>query len=201
MDPRKKLKKRASDNTNGDSTLSMHTSRKLVCLGIILGAHGIRGSVRIKSFTANPRHIASYGPLRSQDGKQNFNITIRGVSRGAVLAEITEITHRDLAEQLAGTKLFIERESLPPTKDDEFYHTDLIGLIVRTLNGEEFGKIKNILDNGAGDIIEVQRSDAQTVFFPFTREVVPNIDLSKGFMTISPPSETDATLVEEAEQL
>ena len=200
MDPRKKLKKGAPDNTNGASTLSRKTPEGLVCLCVILGAHGVRGSVRIKSFTSNPRDIASYGPLRSQDGKHNFYITIRGVSRGAILAEIADITHRALAEQLSGIKLFIERESLPPTEDNEFYHADLIGLLERTLDGEEFGKIKNILDHGDGDIKEVQRSDAQSVFFPFTREVVPKIDVLRGYMTIAPPSETDATLFKEIEQ-
>ena len=197
MDPRKKLMTRVSAYTKETNTL---TPKGLVCLGVILGAHGVRGSVRIRSFTANPSDIASYGPLRTQDGKRNFQITIRGTSRGAILAEIADISQRAIAEQLAGTQLFIERESLPPTKDNEFYHTDLIGLLVRTLDGEEFGKIKNILDHGAGDIIEVQRSDAQSVFFPFTHEVVPKIDISQGFMTIAPPSETDATLFKETEQ-
>lgn len=199
MDPRKTLRKRVPNDIKGADALRRRTPKRLVCLGKILGAHGVRGSVRIKSFTANPRDIASYGPLCSMDGKQSFHIIIRGVSRGAVLADITDITDRTQAEQLTGRELFIERNSLPPTEDDEFYHTDLIGLTVKTLDGQEFGKIKNISDHGAGDIIEIQRSNAQSIFFPFTREVVPNIDVSKGFMTIAPPRETEPTLIGETE--
>jgi 16S rRNA processing protein RimM len=164
----------------------------LICLGVVLGAHGVRGAVRIKSFAMNASDIAAYGPLQSDDSARRFCLTVRGVSRGAVLAEIDGVERREAAEALKGTRLYVPRDALPETGDDEFYHADLIGLGARTVNGEAFGVVKSINDYGAGDVIEIERENEQSIFLPFTRDIVPEIDLAGGSLVIDPPAETDA---------
>lgn len=164
----------------------------LICLGAVIGAHGVRGAVRIKSFAMNASDIAAYGPLQSEDGATRFSLTVRGVSRGAVLAEIDGIDRREAAEALQGTRLYIPREALPETDEDEFYHADLIGLSARTKDGKAYGVVKSIDDYGAGDVIEIERETEQSIFLPFTREIVPEIDLAAGSLVIDPPAEIDA---------
>ena len=164
----------------------------LVCLGVVLGAHGVRGAVRIKSFAMNVSDIAAYGPLQSEDGGARFQLTVRGVSRGAVLAEIDGIDRREAAEALQGTRLYVPREALPDTEEDEFYHADLIGLSARTASGEAYGVVRGIYDYGAGDVIEIEREQDRSILFPFTRDNVPEIDLAAGSLVIDPPAETEA---------
>jgi 16S rRNA processing protein RimM len=164
----------------------------LVCLGVVLGAHGVRGAVRIKSFAMNVSDIAAYGPLQSEDGGTRFQLTVRGVSRGAVLAEIDGIDRREAAEALQGTRLYVPREALPDTEEDEYYHADLIGLSARTASGEAYGVVRGIYDYGAGDVIEIEREKDRSILFPFTRDNVPEIDLAAGSLVIDPPAETEA---------
>ncbi|MBT4427018.1 MAG: 16S rRNA processing protein RimM, partial [Rhodospirillaceae bacterium] len=102
------------------------------------------------------------------------------------------IDRREAAEALQGTRLYIPREALPETGEDEFYHADLIGLGVRTKDGEAYGVVKSINDYGAGDVIEIERETEQSIFLPFTREIVPEIDLQAGSLVIDPPAEIDA---------
>jgi len=171
----------------------------MVCLGAIIGAHGVRGAVRIKSFAMNASDIAAYGPLQSEDGATRFELTVRGTSRGAVLAEIDGIDRREAAEELRGTRLYIARDSLPQTDDNEFYHADLIGLPARTADGAAYGVVSGIYDYGAGDVIEIERENDGSVMFPFTRDNVPEIDLQAGLLVIDPPAETEARDNGEAE--
>jgi 16S rRNA processing protein RimM len=172
----------------------------LVCLGVIIGAHGVRGAVRIKSFAMNASDIAAYGPLQSGDGATRFALTVRGTSRGAVLAEIAGIDRREAAEALRGTRLYIPRAALPATAEDEFYHADLIGLGARTADGTAYGVVSGIFDYGAGDVIEIERENDRPVMFPFTREIVPEIDLQAGWLVIDPPAEIEAREKNEAER-
>ena len=164
----------------------------MVCLGAISGVHGVRGAVRIKSFAMNASDIAAYGPLQSEDGARLFELTVRGTSRGAVLAEIAGVDRREAAEELRGTRLYIPRAALPKTEEDEFYHADLIGLPARTADGAAYGVVSGIYDYGAGDVIEIERENDRSVMFPFTRNNVPEIDLEGGLLVIDPPAETEA---------
>lgn len=190
MRPRKRPKKTRAEGPGPlGSTSGAEAPAGLVCLGEVLGAHGVRGAVRIKSFAMNVSDIAAYGPLQSEDGGRHFALTVRGVSRGAVLAEIDGIDRREAAVALRGTRLYVRREALPETEEDEFYHADLIGLSARTVSGESYGVVRGIYDYGAGDVIEIERQKEPSILFPFTRENVPEIDLAAGCLVIDPPAE------------
>ncbi len=140
----------------------------------------------------NASDIAAYGTLQSDDSARRFSLTVRGVSRSAVLAEIDGVDMREAAEALKGTRLYVPRNALPETGEDEFYHADLVGLSAHTADGETYGVVKSINDYGAGDVIEIEREKEQSIFLPFTREVVPEINLADGSLVIDPPAETDA---------
>ena len=201
MRPRKRPKKTRAEGPGPlGSTSGAQAPEGLVCLGEVLGAHGVLGAVRIKSFAMNVSDIAAYGPLQSEDGGTHFELTVRGVSRGAVLAEIEGIDRREAAAALRGTRLYVRREALPETEEDEFYHADLIGLTARTANGEAYGVVRGIYDYGAGDVIEIEREKDASILFPFTRENVPEIDLAAGCLVIDPPAETVAGESSEAEK-
>ncbi len=190
MRPRKRPKKTRAEGPGPlGSTSGAEAPAGLVCLGEVLGAHGVRGAVRIKSFAMNVSDIAAYGPLQSEDGGKRFELTVRGVSRGAVLAEIDGIDRREAAAALRGTRLYVRREALPDTAEDDFYHADLIGLSARTASGESYGVVCGIYDYGAGDVIEIERDKDTPILFPFTRENVPEIDLAAGCLVIDPPAE------------
>ena len=193
MRPRKRPKRQRAEGVKQlSSTDGTDTPPGLVCLGVVLGAHGLRGAVRIKSFAMNASNTAAYGPLQSDDGAMRFALKVRGVSRGAVLAELEGVNRRETAEALKGTRLYVPREALPTTNENEFYHADLIGLTARTEDGEVYGVVKSINNYGAGDVIEIQRDNAQSQFLPFSREIVPVINLAEDYLTIDPPVEIDA---------
>ncbi len=191
MRPRKRPKRTPAEGPGPlGSTGAAKAPAGLVCLGEVLGAHGVLGAVRIKSFAMNVSEIAAYGPLQSEDGGTHFELTVRGVSRGAVLAEIEGIDRREAAAALRGTRLYVRREALSETEEDEFYHADLIGLSARTVSGESYGVVRGIYDYGAGDVIEIERQkEDPSILFPFTRENVPEIDLAAGCLVIDPPAE------------
>ena len=201
MHPRKRPKKtraRAAGSLSGPVAEKPRVG--VICLGIIIGAHGVRGAVRIKSFTMNASDIAAYGPLQSEDGATRFELTLRGSSRGAVLAEISGVDRREVANQLRGTRLYIMRDSLPKTDDNEFYHADLINLPARTTDGAVYGVVVGIYDYGAGDVIAIERGEEGSVMFPFTHENVPEIDLRAGLLVINPPAETEARQLKAADR-
>ena len=165
---------------------------RLVCLGAITGSRGLKGEVRIKSFTADPDDIGAYGPLLDKEGKQTFEFKVVGSAKGQLIARIDGVNDRSAADALKGTELYIERSALPEPEDDEFYHQDLIGLRVRLKDGSDVGTVKSIEDYGAGTLLEIEtameRGDIAPVFMvPFTREAVPEVDLKAGLIVIDPP--------------
>ena len=159
-----------------------------VCMGAIAGAFGVRGEVRLKSFTAEPDDIAAYGPLESEDGQQRFEITLTGRAKGALVGRLSGVHSKEAADALRGLRLFVNRSVLPATDDDEFYHTDLIGLDIYDTGGTLLGKVKAVLNHGASDLLEVDTtSGAASVLLPFTQEAVPTVDLSTGRIIADPP--------------
>ena len=156
-----------------------------ICLGQIGAAHGVRGEVRLHSFTAEPAAIASYGPLESEDGRV-FKIENLRPAKHAFVAKLSGVADREAAERLANTKLYVQRERLPePTAADEFYHADLIGLRAVDADGRECGTVIAVHNFGAGDLIELQRADgAQTELLPFTAATVPEVDIAHGRLVI-----------------
>ncbi|TRW97570.1 16S rRNA processing protein RimM [Paracoccus sp. M683] len=156
-----------------------------VCVGAIAGAFGVHGEVRLKSFTSEPRDISSYGPLTTEDGKRSFAIQVTRPVTGGLGARLSGVETREQAEALKGTTLWASREALPNLPDDEFYHADLIGLEVVDTGGQVLGRVRAIYDHGAGDILEVVGQ--QVLLLPFTRAVVPTVDLVAGRIVADPP--------------
>ena len=168
-----------------------------ICLGIVTGVHGVRGEVVIKSYTATPLDISAYGSLCDESGETRYRLgKARAVKKGVVV-HIKGVNDRDSAFRLKGVKLFVERDRLPAPDEDEFYHTDLIGLSVLSDDGALLGRVVGVHDFGAGDLIEVQPVGAdgerrESVLYPFTRQVVPAIDFSAATLTLRPPEEIEA---------
>jgi 16S rRNA processing protein RimM len=158
-----------------------------VCVGIVTGPHGVRGAVRIKSFTEDPTDIAGYGPLADATGRQHFELTLLGIGKGVVLAAISGVADRDRAEALRGLRLYLPRQALPPPAEDEYYHADLIGLDAVLSDGTLVGRVRAIHDFGAGDVLELERPGMAPLVVPFTRAVVPVVDLAAGRIVLDPP--------------
>jgi 16S rRNA processing protein RimM len=159
----------------------------LVLLGEIGAAQGLKGEVRIRSYTEEPASIASYGPLQDETGRK-IEIESLRVTPKALIARIKGVTTRAAAEALARTKLYISRAKLPAKADEEWYHADLIGLEAQARDGALLGEVVAIQNFGAGDLLEVKpTSGGATVLVPFTRDTVPEIDVEGGRLTLVPP--------------
>jgi 16S rRNA processing protein RimM len=163
------------------------TSKELICVGVITGARGLKGEVRIKSFTADPKGISSYGDVFEENGRACYQVRIIGQAKGQLLAYLNGIEDRDAADSLKGIRLYVPKSSLPETGKDEFYFSDLVGLRADLVNGGSLGKVKEVHDFGAGAILEVVGGEAGTVMVPFTRASVPEVDKEAGRVLIDPP--------------
>lgn len=164
-----------------------------VCLAAIVGAHGVRGLVRLKPFTEVPESVVAYGPLTDEAGKRQFRLRLKGQVKGLLLAEVEGVTDRDAAEALRGQRLYVGREALPSPEDpEEFYYADLIGLRVETAAGELLGEVRAVQDFGAGDVLEVAPPQGRSFYLPFTRQAVPRIELVAGRLVADPPAEVIA---------
>ncbi len=163
--------------------------QRMVCVGAIAGAHGVRGDVRLKSFCADPKAIATYQPLVDESGRR-WRFHIKGPVKGGFLARFEGVEDREAAEALRGTRLYVPREALPPLGEDEFYHADLLGLMVTDTGGATIGRIKAVFDHGAGDILEIRLANSpKTALLPFTRSFVPTVDIAGGRLVIDPPED------------
>jgi 16S rRNA processing protein RimM len=174
---------------------------KRVLLGVITGAHGTKGEVRLKSFTAEPDAIARYGPLEDERGER-CALRLSGRVRGQLIARIEGVADRDAALRLKGVQLYVARAALPPTAEEEYYHADLIGLAVVLKDGTALGRVRAVHDFGAGDSLEVEKPDGGVVLVPFTDSIVPEVDLAAGRLVVDPPAgllDNRATEAEEGE--
>ncbi|WP_173975174.1 ribosome maturation factor RimM [Magnetospirillum sp. LM-5] len=159
-----------------------------VCVGAIVGAHGVRGQVRVKSFTDDPADVAAYGPVESEDGKRRFGLKVVGQSKGLVIAWIDGVTDRNAAEAMKGTRFFVPRDRLPEPEEDEFFYSDLAGLIAFGVDGAEMGRVRGVANFGAGEVLEIQLRDGGSIMVPFTKACVPQVDVAKGRLVVDPPS-------------
>ena len=176
-------------------------SDRFICLGVVTGAIGVRGEVRVKTFTETPKTLANYGDLISEDGRAHFSVqAIREVKGGAGV-RLEGIADRDAALALKGTLLGVDREALSEIDDEEtFYHVDLIGLEVRNEEGQRLGAVKAVHDYGAGDVIEFTLDDnPKTELLPFRKETVPEVKIEDGYLTIAMPEMVEAREEEEGE--
>ncbi len=159
-----------------------------VCLGVIAGTHGVKGEVRILSYTGRPEDIAEYGPLADEAGERSFTLEVRGRSKRTLVARMGGVDDREAAAALKGTQLFVARGALDAPATDEFYYSDLVGLEARLGSGDRLGRIASVHNFGAGDLLEVEPAgDGATLLVPFTKETVPVIDSDDGFVVLVPP--------------
>jgi 16S rRNA processing protein RimM len=158
-------------------------------MGVVGAPHGVRGAVRVKSFTDLPEAIASYGALEDESGVRRFALRIVGAAKGdgMVIAQLSGVADRDQAEALRGLRLYASRTVLPATEDDEFYHADLVGLAAMLDDGTKLGMVTAVHDFGAGDVIEIAPTGGRPVLVPFTRAAVPIVDIAGGRVVIDPP--------------
>ena len=161
---------------------------KRIVVGAIAGAFGTAGEVRLKSFCAEPEAIADYAPLYAQANPKGYDVTILRPIKNGFAARLSGVTTKEQADALRGTQLLADRDKLPALPDDEYYHSDLIGLAVFDAGGEALGTVKAVQNHGAGDLLEVQvPGQSATVLVPFTKAIVPTVDLASGRVVVDPP--------------
>lgn len=159
----------------------------LICVGAIMGSFGVRGEVRLKSFCADPAAIEDYSPLSTEKGDSYEVKLVRSV-KGGFGARLSGVDIKEVADALRGTKLYARREDLPSLPDDEYYHSDLIGLTVLDAGGAKLGKVTGVQEFGAGDILEIYGTGMkEPALLPFTAANVPTVDLSAGKIIADPP--------------
>ena len=166
----------------------MLNESKLICVGALAGAFGVSGEVRLKSFTSNPDDIENYAPLFTENGSRSFEIVITGRLKNGFAARLSGVVKKEQADDLKGTKLFVPRDRLPSLQEDEFYYSDLIGMIVYDTGGNEIGKVQAVLNHGAGDLLEIHGANLKmSVIIPFTKEVVLTVDIVSRRIVTDPP--------------
>jgi 16S rRNA processing protein RimM len=162
-----------------------------ICIARIGAAHGVRGAVKLWTFTEDPFAVKAYGPLLTKDGARSFEIATAREAKGHLVATFKGVATREDAERLNGIELYIAREKLPSTDENEYYHADLIGLAAVTPADQPLGRVIAIHNFGAGDIIEIAPLHGATMLLPFTNAVVPSVDLTSGRVVIALPDEID----------
>ena len=162
-----------------------------ICIARIGAAHGVRGAVKLWTFTEDPLAVLHYGPLATRDGARQFVVTHAREAKGHLVATLQGIANRDDAERLNGIELYIAREKLPATEEGEYYHADLIGLAAVNAADEPLGRVTAIHNFGAGDIIEIAPPHGAAMLLPFTNAVVPAVDLAVGRVVIELPAEIE----------
>lgn len=162
-----------------------------VCVARIGAAHGVRGAVKLWTFTEDPLAIEDYGPLATKDGERHLELTSAREAKDHLVVTFKGVTTRDEAERLNGIELYIPRDKLPATEEDEYYHADLIGLDAVTTADEPLGRVIAIHNFGAGDIIEIAPESGTTILLPFSNAVVPTVDIPGGRVVIELPREIE----------
>jgi 16S rRNA processing protein RimM len=160
-----------------------------ICIARIGAPHGVRGAVKLWTFTDDPLAVKRYGPLLTKDGARRFEVADAREAKGHLVATLKGIATREEAERLNGLELYIAREKLPATDADEYYHADLIGLAAVDAADQPLGRVVAIHNFGAGDIIEIAPPQGSTLLLPFTNAVVPTVDLQGGRVVIELPRE------------
>jgi 16S rRNA processing protein RimM len=162
-----------------------------ICVARIGAAHGVRGAVKLWTFTEDPLAVKHYGPLTTKDGARQFEVATAREANGHLVATLKGVATREEAERLNGIELYIAREKLPDTDEGEYYHADLIGLAAVSAADEPIGRVTAIHNFGAGDIIEIAPPHGATMLLPFTNVVVPTVDLAGGRVVIALPDEIE----------
>ncbi len=177
-----------------------------VLLGVVIGAQGIQGEVKVKTFTGEPEAVGDYGPLQDAGATRKFQLKVLRLSKGdVVIARIKGVEDRNAAEALKGTELHVLRSALPRAGEGEFYFADLVGLTAM-MSGRVLGSVTAVHNYGAGDMLEVKTEGGRSAMVPFTDDAVPVVDLAAGTVTVEPAfwlggPETEEDRKDRAEQL
>jgi 16S rRNA processing protein RimM len=164
---------------------------RLVLVGRVAGAFGVKGEVRITAYTTDPAALIGYKILRREDGTPALTLSGGRAQKGALIARAAEVATREAAEALRGLDLYVPREALPQEAEDEFYLVDLIGLRALAPDGAELGRVKSVQNFGAGDLLEIEPDAGPSWWLSFTKAAVPAIDLAAGVITIVRPAEVE----------
>jgi len=168
--------------------MTTSTGQELICVGTVTGSYGVRGEVRIKSFCAIPDEIETYSPLSNEDGTQSYSLHLIRAIKGGFTARLGGVETKEEGDAIKGLRLFARRDQLPSLPDDEYYHTDLIGLDVYDTGGALLGQVRQVLNHGASDLLEIHGAGLQeAVLLPFTLAAVPTVDLEAGRIIADPP--------------
>jgi 16S rRNA processing protein RimM len=165
---------------------------KPILIGRFGAAHGIKGELRLKSFTGDPEAIGTYGPLSDRTGTRQFEIlSLRPIRDDLLVVKVAGITDRTAAEALTNVELYVPHDCLPPPAPEEYYHADLIGLAALDETGAKLGRIAAVFDFGGGDLLEIALPRSEPLLVPFTKAFVPSVDLDAGTITIIRPIEIE----------
>jgi 16S rRNA processing protein RimM len=166
---------------------------RLILVGRVSGAFGVRGEVRLSAYTEEPMALARFKALKREDGSPALTIAGARPVKDGIVARCPEVATKEAADAMRGLRLYVPREALPePEDEDEFYLADLIGLSAETPEGEALGKVKAVHNFGAGDLLELDPGEgARTSYVPFTKAAVPEVRLSEGRVIVVPPAEDD----------
>ena len=162
-----------------------------VLLAAVIGAHGIRGEVKLKTFTAAPGNLDAYGALTTEDGRELALASLRPTTGDEAIAQFAGIANRNAAESLKGQGLYVPRAALPAPEEGDFYYADLIGLAAEDAEGAVLGTIAAIHNFGAGDVLEVKFASGGSEFVPFTDDCVPVVDIANRRVVAVLPGKDD----------
>ena len=166
-------------------------AERLILVGRVAGAFGVRGEVRVNAYTDDPVALVRYRDLMGADGGPALTLTTGRPHKGALVARAKEVSTREEAEALRGLELFVPRDLLPAPDEDEFYLADLIGLAAVSPEGAAIGRIKNVQNFGAGDLLEIAPPSGPTWWLPFTNEAVPDVRIADGLVVVVRPAESE----------
>jgi len=186
--PRRKSPLRRPATPSSDA---LDRAARLILVGRVAGAFGVRGEIRIKAFSADPLTLLGFRQLLREDGAPALTLSGGRVVKDGLVARASGVDDRDQAEALRGLELYVRRDALPEPDDDEVYVADLIGVEVRDASGAVLGRVKTVEDFGAGDLIEIAPPAGPTYWLPFTKEAVPDVNLAEGWIAVTPPAETE----------
>lgn len=161
---------------------------ELIPVGVFGAAHGVRGDIRLKALTQDPLAVADYGPVQAEDGRVFALTVLRPLKQDMVVVRVAGVADREAAAALTHLRLFVPRDRLPPPEEDAFYASDLVGLMVEDLTGQALGRVRAVLDFGAGDLLEIERPEGgSTALLPFTKAFVPRVEAAEGRIVADPP--------------
>jgi 16S rRNA processing protein RimM len=164
---------------------------RLILVGRVAGAFGVKGELRLTAYTDDPEALARYRDLLRKDGSPALTLTGGRAQKGALIARAREVATREDAEALRGLELYVPRAALPAPDEDEFYLADLIGLAAVTPDGAPLGRIKSVQNFGAGDLLEIAPETGPSWWLPFTRQAVPEVKIAEGLVVAVKPEETE----------